>query len=153
MALTGREQLTLLTCGATLAFSSAFIVKTLLEQAPTSPLGSLAMDLVIPSRAIRLPDGLSCEVYVPPHLDPAQQHPLVFASSPSGTGKELLQVWKDACDRFQWILVASSNFRNGPYRATLESFGWRVDWIEFAGGHAYAPPQVYVEAAAWLAKQ
>jgi poly(3-hydroxybutyrate) depolymerase len=205
---------------------------------------------VVPTRSIRLADGLSCEVYVPTGLDRTKPHPLVFGFDPGGNGLALLPAWKRACDRFQWILVASNNFRNGPWsdrdaalqletlrlaehdypvdpariyatgfsggamhahdivgdhpeifrglvantgmmpyhwpgndpldrahypkaklavflaspadfryremradRAALEGLGWKVRWIEFPGGHRYAPPESYVEAAAWLAAQ
>ncbi len=249
MALNAREKLILLGCAGAIALSARFIVEELRGSAqilrpgfePATP---------IPARSIRLPDGLSCEVYVPAPLDASRKHPLVLAFSPGGNGRELLPVWKEACDRFQWILFASNNYRNGhqsdrdaalqletlelakreypidasriyaaglsgggmkaedmiadhpdvfrgvvvntgmmPHhwpgndpldaahfprgklavllasptdfryremqedRATLEGFGWKVRWMEFPGGHGYAPPGVYAEAAAWLTQQ
>jgi predicted esterase len=197
--------------------------------------------------SVREPDGMSFELYIPAGLDRTKVHPLVFGSSPSGNGRELVSVWRQACDRFQWILIGSNNARNGagsvqddelqrrtlaraveqygadldwiyvigmsgggmhsyqllewlpaafrglvvntgmmphrwpgnaPFdaahyprgkqivmiaspadfrygamtedRELLEAAGWAVDWIEFPGGHQYAPPEVYVQAAAWL---
>jgi len=35
-------------------------------------------------------------------------------------------------------------------RAYLETRGWKTEWIEFAGGHTFAPPAAYDAAAAWL---
>ncbi|MGD0709289.1 MAG: hypothetical protein ABSA51_12705 [Anaerolineaceae bacterium] len=35
-------------------------------------------------------------------------------------------------------------------RDFLRSQGWTVDWIEFAGGHTFAPPDIYDQAAQWL---
>ena len=35
-------------------------------------------------------------------------------------------------------------------RAYLEAQGWKTEWIEFAGGHTFAPPAAYDAAAAWL---
>jgi predicted esterase len=37
-------------------------------------------------------------------------------------------------------------------RAFLDSKGWVTEWIEFTGGHALAPDEVYEQAAAWLEK-
>ncbi len=245
MASTGRQKVILLASVGALTLSLISIGTTLLGHTRTS-LSALAS----PSRSVRLSDGLSCEVYAPEHLDPSHNHPLVVGFSPSGNGRELLPVWKDACDRFQWILFASNNYRNGPQsdrdaalrletvevakreypvdetriyaagqsgggmmaediiadhpdifrgvvvntgmmphhwpgnapldrahfprgkvavllaspsdfryremgedRAILEGFGWDVRWLEFPGGHAYAPPELYVEAAAWLTQR
>ena len=35
-------------------------------------------------------------------------------------------------------------------RDFLISCGWRVDWIEFDGGHTLAPDNIYEQAAEWL---
>ncbi len=52
------------------------------------------------------------------------------------------------------MLASPSDFRYADMRADralLEAQGWTIDWLEFEGGHTYAPPELYVEAAAWLA--
>ena len=36
-------------------------------------------------------------------------------------------------------------------RTFLEQRGWRTTWVEFEGGHAIAPPEVYDRAAAQVA--
>ena len=35
-------------------------------------------------------------------------------------------------------------------RRFLESRQWKVEWIEFEGGHAIAPAATYEQAAQWL---
>ena len=35
-------------------------------------------------------------------------------------------------------------------RRFLEGKGWRIQWIEFAGGHTLAPADTYAQAADWL---
>ena len=35
-------------------------------------------------------------------------------------------------------------------KAYLEALGWKTGWLEFAGGHAIAPPETYEQAAGWL---
>jgi poly(3-hydroxybutyrate) depolymerase len=241
----GRAAAKVAACAVVIAASAYALVRLLRPSA--APIPSLAP---IPAVSLRLEDGLSCDVYVPEGLDRSRKHPLVFGSSPGGNARELLPVWKDACDRFEWILAASNNFRNGkrsekdaalqmetlaillrdypvdpsrvyatglsgagmhahdlvadfpdkfrgvvvntgmmphhwkgndPFDAThyprtkvavmlasptdfrfhemqedrklLEGVGWQVLWIEFPGGHTYAPPASYVQAAAWLTAQ
>lgn len=54
------------------------------------------------------------------------------------------------------FLASPTDFR---YRAmqqdatTYAQLGWKVKWIEFAGGHAPAPPEAYGEAFTWLHTQ
>lgn len=35
----------------------------------------------------------------------------------------------------------------------MESLGWKVKWIEFPGGHRYAPESVYAQALQWIQSQ
>jgi predicted esterase len=51
------------------------------------------------------------------------------------------------------MLASPTDFRYTEMkrdRLFLESHNWHVDWIEFPGGHTFAPPTVYEQAAAWL---
>lgn len=55
------------------------------------------------------------------------------------------------------VMIASpTDFR---YRAMqlnqsqLQQLGWKTKWLEFQGGHAIAPAQVYEEALNWLSQQ
>jgi predicted esterase len=190
----------------------------------------------------------SFEVYIPQNLDYTKKHPWVLALSPGGNGREMFPVWKEACDKYQWILIGSNDSSNNqsfdyswyfinetiklakeqypvdpermyvagmsgggmmahyvshkapnlvrgiivntcmshvnsqfenrgyfkePYpenkyavflasptdfrydemkedKSFLEKLGWKTKWIEFEGGHAYAPAQCYLEAVEWL---
>ncbi len=204
----------------------------------------------IKSVSVNIEHGPSFEVYLPKGLDYNRKHPWVLGLSPGGNGKDLIPVWKNACDKFQWILVASNDSRNGVFfseewpllaktleimkakypvdparlyatglsgggmvahfisynypesirgiivntcmiheefydpkitdpdsypknkiavflasptdfrynemqrdKKFLESRGWKTKWIEFEGGHTWAPPEKYVEAVTWLSEQ
>ncbi len=53
------------------------------------------------------------------------------------------------------FLASPTDFRYNQMKrdqAFLESHGWNVKWIEFAGGHAAAPDSSYEQAAEWLEK-
>lgn len=59
-------------------------------------------------------------------------------------------------DRLAVMLASPSDFRYQQMkedRALLESLGWRIRWIEFPGGHRFAQPEVYDQAADWLAQE
>lgn len=182
-------------------------------------------------------------LYVPEHIDNSTKHPIVIALSPSGDAQSMLAPWKEAADKYQWIIYASKTFRNGLSAATLpamvknitklsqkypidmkkiiasglsgggmcayfapfdypemvkavisnvgvihevlknkksyahaagkmavflaspgdfnyepmkgdkkflESIGWKTKWIEFKGGHTFAPSSAYLAAAGWV---
>ncbi len=51
------------------------------------------------------------------------------------------------------FLASPTDFRYGEMkrdRSFLEQHHWKIDWIEFAGGHTLAPAAVYEQAAGWL---
>ncbi len=53
------------------------------------------------------------------------------------------------------FLASPTDFRYGEMkrdRAFLDARGWTTTWVEFAGGHIFAPPVAYQAAADWLEK-
>ncbi len=51
------------------------------------------------------------------------------------------------------FLASPTDFRYGEMhrdRKFLESHGWTTGWLEFPGGHTFAPPATYEAAAQWL---
>jgi len=51
------------------------------------------------------------------------------------------------------FLASPTDFRYAEMkrdRSFLEQHHWKIDWIEFAGGHTMAPATVYEQAAEWL---
>jgi len=54
------------------------------------------------------------------------------------------------------FLASPTDFRYGEMKqdkALLDSLGWRTTWIEFQGGHTFAPQSAYEEAAKWVDEQ
>lgn len=59
-------------------------------------------------------------------------------------------------DKIAVFLASPTDFRYGEMkrdRAFLEGLGWKTKWIEFQGGHTFAPHSSYKEAAEWLKEQ
>lgn len=55
--------------------------------------------------------------------------------------------------RLAVFLASPTDFRYQEMKrdyALLVKLGWTVKWIEFQGGHVYAPPEKYEEALQWL---
>lgn len=54
------------------------------------------------------------------------------------------------------FLASSTDFRYQEMkrdRSLLVSRGWKTKWIEFSGGHTFAPDSAYQEASEWLSVQ
>ena len=54
------------------------------------------------------------------------------------------------------FLASSTDFRYDEMQRDqrfLKQLGWMTKWIEFEGGHVFAPEWAYHEAAEWLTKQ
>lgn len=52
------------------------------------------------------------------------------------------------------FLASPTDFRYQEMKADqkrLQDLGWETRWIEFKGGHTWAPPAAYKQAADWLA--
>jgi len=54
-------------------------------------------------------------LYLPTNYKPNELSPILFIFSPSGNGKNGVEVFKTAAESFNYILVCSNNSRNGPY--------------------------------------
>ena len=188
-------------------------------------------------------------LYMPSGIDSGQKYPLVIALSPNADAQGMINVWKAISEKYNWILFASKEFKNGqPFysdvdyhimavvkqlcmqypidtsriiatgmsgggmgshgyafifpeiisaivvntgkineyflepgqkekypqgkiavflasptdfryqemkrdQVFLENIGWKTKWIEFEGGHTFAPASAYGEAAEWLMKK
>ena len=58
--------------------------------------------------------------------------------------------------KFVVFLASPTDFRYQEMhhdRDFLERLGWRTEWMEFKGGHTFAPPELYDLAAQWVAQQ
>lgn len=52
-------------------------------------------------------------LYLPRAVDWKKKFPLLFVMSPDGNAEVMFQTWRNTADKFQWILVASKEHRNG----------------------------------------
>ena len=52
-------------------------------------------------------------IYIPEGLDTNESYPVILGFSPSGNGKGLINIWKEAADEYNCIIIASNLMRNG----------------------------------------
>ncbi len=88
--------------------------------------GLIAQSEFVPGRII---DRISCKkdslhtysLYLPSTYDPAEKWPVLFIYHASGLGKQSVQTFQEAAERFGYIVVGSYNFRNGSMLQAVEA--------------------------------
>jgi predicted esterase len=64
----------------------------------------------------------SYALYLPSNYSPDRKWPILYAFDPRARGRIPLERFKDAAERYQWIVVGSNNSRNGPLQLAVESW-------------------------------
>jgi poly(3-hydroxybutyrate) depolymerase len=63
----------------------------------------------------------SYALYLPSNYSPSRPWPVVYSFDPGARGSFALQLQKDAAERYGFILAASNNSRNGPWKPQFEA--------------------------------
>jgi poly(3-hydroxybutyrate) depolymerase len=64
----------------------------------------------------------SYALYLPSNYTRARKWPILFAFDPSAGGKTPVEHYKEAAEKFGWIVVGSNNSRNGPPNPSVDSW-------------------------------
>ncbi len=91
----------------------------------------------------------------------AYYYPALIAGVVINTGMmdaEFFRSRRDRCPKgkFAVFLASLTDFRYQEMtddREFLKGLGWRTKWIEFSGGHVFAPREAYYQAAAWVEQE
>ena len=97
----------------------------------------------------RLAEHVSCpsdpsqtySIYLPSTYVPTREWPLLIVFDPGGRGARAAEVFREAAERFGWIVAASENSRNGPWEPTLRAVN--AMWPALLGGYAVDARRVY----------
>src|SRR5271169_320752 len=76
-------------------------------------------------------DGVKCAadasetyaIYLPSHYSADRQWNLILAFDPRGRGRAPLEQFKDAAEKYGYIVAGSNNARNGPPDISLTAAG------------------------------
>jgi pimeloyl-ACP methyl ester carboxylesterase len=80
-------------------------------------------------------------IYLPSTYVTTRQWPLLLVFDPGGRGARAAEVFREAAERFGWIVAASENSRNGPWEPTLRAVN--ALWPALLGAYAVDPRRVY----------
>jgi hypothetical protein len=110
----------------------------------------------------RLVEHVSCPtdpaqtytLYLPTKYETTRKWPLLLVFDPGGRAARAAEVFRDAAERFGWIVAASENSRNGPWEPTFRAIN--AMWPALLGGYAVDEHRVYAAGhsggatVAWL---
>src|SRR5262249_23557865 len=69
---------------------------------------------VIPSLVCLEDPSQSYALYLPSHYSRDRAWPVIYAFDPFARGKTAVEVYKDAAEKYGYIVVGSNNSKNGP---------------------------------------
>jgi pimeloyl-ACP methyl ester carboxylesterase len=96
-------------------------------------------------------------IYLPSTYVATRRWPLLLVFDPGGRGARAAEVFREAAERYGWIVAASENSRNGPWEPTLRAVN--AMWPALLGGYAVDPRRVYTAGhsggatVAWMIAQ
>ncbi len=76
---------------------------------------------VVPRVVCTANPRFSYALYLPSGYREDRPWPVLYGFSPIGSGEEPVQLFRQAAERFGWIVVGSNDSRNGPLRPALEA--------------------------------
>jgi predicted esterase len=96
-------------------------------------------------------------LYLPSTYQTSRRWPLLLVFDPGARAARAAEVFREAAERFGWIVAASENSRNGPWEPTLRAVN--AMWQALLGGYAVDQHRVYTAGhsggatVAWLVAQ
>jgi len=64
----------------------------------------------------------SYALYLPSNYTPDRKWPILYALDPGARGKTPVERFKEAAEKYGWILAGSNNSRNGPWRRAADAW-------------------------------
>lgn len=114
-----------------------------------APVGKLTEGVLCPSDPSQ-----TYSVYLPSTYTNSRTWPLLFVFDPGGRGARAVETFREAAERFGWIVVGSENSRNGPWEPTRRSI--TAMWPAVLQTYTIARDRVYAgghsggAAVAWM---
>jgi tetratricopeptide (TPR) repeat protein len=112
------------------------------EQTSAEDLNALVVRGTVVSRITCLDDPTqSYAVYLPSKYNPDRAWPIIYAFDPFARGKAAVDVYKDAAEKYGYIVVGSNNSKNGP--SALQLGAAQAVWLDTHRRFAIDKNRVY----------
>ena len=86
-------------------------------QTPEIPKGQIVERLVCLSDP-----NQSYALYLPSNYSPDLKWPILYAFDPGARGKVPVERYREAAEKYGWIIVGSNNSRNGPFQPSVDAW-------------------------------
>jgi predicted esterase len=104
-------------------FALLLTLSSLLWPRPSPPAQSeLPTGRVIESVACIHDSAQTYALYLPSNYNDARHWPILYALDPGARGKVPVERYREAAERFGWIVAGSNNSRNGNLQASLDAW-------------------------------
>jgi dienelactone hydrolase len=90
-------------------------------QSSPQPADAIPSGRVVPSIACRNKPEQTYALYLPSSFTPDKTWPLIAAFDPGARGNMPVESFKEAAERYGYIVCGSNNSRNGPWAPTVEA--------------------------------
>ena len=141
----GLISLLVVSCAVLVAGNATVLVAKIPPQASTSlfttqvdqlPKGQITERLACAGDAAQ-----SYALYLPSSYTPARKWPILYAFDPGARGRLPVERFKEAAEKYGWIVVGSHNSRNGPMRQSADA--WNAMWKDTNARFAVDQSRVY----------
>ncbi|HYO63878.1 MAG TPA: hypothetical protein VER08_09625 [Pyrinomonadaceae bacterium] len=85
-------------------------------QSPELPRGQLVRQVATAASAAQ-----TYALYLPSNYTPERRWPILYCFDPAARGHLPVERFREAAERFGWVVVGSNNSRNGPVQPSLEA--------------------------------
>ena len=118
-----------LSCFALLA--SLFLILCFCQE---SKADELSQGVVIEKVACRESAEQTYALFLPSAYTPSRKWPVLYAFDPMARGRVPVERFKEAAEKYGYIVIGSNNSRNGPVKASLEAMEavWRDSHARFS---------------------
>ena len=104
---------------------------------PVLPVGQIVENVVCAR------DGSqSYALYIPSDYDPGRKWPVLFALDPAASGSIPVRVFREAAERYGYVVVGSNNSQNGPVVVGFNALG--AMWKDISDLLSIDPNRVYL---------
>jgi predicted esterase len=93
-----------------------WLTATAAAQTPPTPKGEIVDKVQCANDATQ-----SYALYLPSNYTPTRQWPVLYAFDPLARGKTPVERFKQAAEKYGWILIGSNSSRNGPMKLSLDA--------------------------------
>src|SRR5947209_5147745 len=107
-----------------LLFRTTLLITTLLlltATTATTRAETLERGKVIESIACLAEPEQSYALYLPTYYSPQKRWPVLYCFDPVARGALVVKLYREAAEKYGWIIVGSNNSRNGPVKVSVDA--------------------------------